>query len=192
MTRTLRTIAVFCGSNLGATDAYARGAETLGRTLAGAGITLVYGGSNRGLMKVLADSVLSQDGQVHGVITEGLHARGQFHPGLTRHEIVPALSVRKARMIELADAFIALPGGIGTVEELMVVWSMNQLGEMNKPLGLLNIADFFSPFLEFLDSMVETQFLPPAHRQTISVDPDSAALLEKLRTHEATSAPKWL
>jgi uncharacterized protein (TIGR00730 family) len=95
-------------------------------------------------------------------------------------------------MIELADAFIALPGGIGTVEELMVVWSMNQLGEMNKPLGLLNIADFFSPFLEFLDSMVETRFLPPAHRQTISVDPDPAALLEKLRTHEATSAPKWL
>ncbi|HEX2518165.1 MAG TPA: TIGR00730 family Rossman fold protein [Castellaniella sp.] len=192
MTRTLRTIAVFCGSNLGATNAYAQGAETLGRTLAGAGITLVYGGSNRGLMKVLADSVLSRDGQVHGVITEGLRERGQFHPGLTRHEIVPTLSVRKARMIELADAFIALPGGIGTVEELMVVWSMNQLGEMNKPLGLLNIADFFSPFLEFLDSMVETRFLPPAHRQTISVDPDPGALLEKLRTHEATSAPKWL
>lgn len=192
MTRTLQTVAVFCGSNPGATDAYAQGAQALGRTLGDAGITLVYGGSNRGLMKALADSVLARGGRVHGVITESLRERGQFHPGLTQHEIVPTLSVRKARMIELADAFIALPGGIGTVEELMVVWSMNQLGEMDKPLGLLNTADFFSPFLRFLDSMVETRFLPPAHRQAITVDPDPAALLDRLRHYEATDAPKWL
>lgn len=192
MSRTLQTIAVFCGSNPGATNAYAQGAETLGRTLADAGITLVYGGSNRGLMKALADSVLSRGGKVHGIMTESLRERGQFHPGLTRHEIVPTLSVRKARMIELADAFIALPGGIGTIEELMVVWSMNQLGEMDKPLGLLDIAGFFSPFLRFLDGMVDTRFLPPAHRQSICVDPDPTALLEKLRTYKATDASKWL
>ena len=95
-------------------------------------------------------------------------------------------------MIELADAFIALPGGIGTVEELMAVWSMNQLGETDKPAGLLNVADFFSPFLAFLDRMVETKFLPSAHRGSIAVDSDPASLIEKLRVHERTTAVRAL
>jgi len=192
MTKTLATIAVFCGSNTGEGDAYVDGARALGAALAQAGIALVYGGTTKGLMTVVADAVLAGGGTVHGVITESLHARGHSHPGLTRHEIVPTLGIRKARMIELADAFVALPGGIGTVEELMVVWSMNQLGEMDKPAGLLNVADFFSPFLAFLDRMVETRFLPPAHRASIAVDSDPASLIEKLRAHERTNAPKWL
>ncbi|WP_345796256.1 TIGR00730 family Rossman fold protein [Castellaniella sp. MT123] len=192
MTRTLHTVAVFCGSNPGATDDYARGADGLGRALARQGLILVYGGTNKGLMKAVADSVLAHGGEAHGVITERLHALGHVHPGLTRQEVVPTLSIRKARMMELADAFISLPGGIGTLEETMVVWSRNQLGEIDKPLGLLNIAAFFSPFLAFLDSMVQTKFLPPAHRAAISVDTDPEALIEKLRTFQATDVPKWL
>lgn len=190
--RTLRTVAVFCGSNTGATDAYAHAAAELGRALAGQGITLVYGGTNKGLMKAVADSTLAHGGQAHGIITEKLHGLGHVHPDLTRREIVPTLAIRKARMMELADAFIALPGGIGTLEEVMVVWSRNQLGEMDKPVGLLDVAGFFSPFLLFLDNMVQTKFLPPAHRTAISVDADPEALIERLRAHEATDVPKWL
>lgn len=192
MSRALKTIAVFCGSNLGATEAFAGGARALGAALGGAQIALVYGGTTKGLMKVVADAVLAGGGDVHGVITESLHARGHSHPELTTHEMVPTLSIRKARMIERADAFVALPGGIGTIEELMVVWSMNQLEEIDKPVGILNIDHFFTPFLGFLDRMVETKFLPAAHRQTIAVDADPDALIAKLRNYVRTDTPKWL
>ena len=107
----------------------------------------IYGGTTKGLMGVVADAALDAGGKVHGVITEGLHQRGQSHSGLTRHEIALTLRSRKERMVEIADAFIALPGGIGTIEELMEVWTMNQLSEIDKPVGLLNTAGFFAAFL---------------------------------------------
>src|SRR6478609_11091540 len=127
-----------------------------------------------------------------GVITDTLHRRGHSHSGLTRHEIAPTLRSRKERMVDIADAFIALPGGIGTVEELMVVWTMNQLSEIDKPVGLLNTAGFFTAFLGFIDHMVDTKFLPAAHRQSISVDADASALIEKLRSYARVNVPKWL
>ena len=192
MARSLSSVAVFCGSNLGASEAYAEGARSLGAALAEAGITLVYGGTTKGLMKVVADAALERGGQVRGVITESLRDKGQLHDGLTDCEIVATLGIRKARMVEIADAFVALPGGIGTIEELMVVWTMNQLSEIDKPVGLLNTAGFFSPFLAFIDRMVETKFLPPAHRQTISVEEEAPALIERLRLYERTDIPKWL
>jgi len=99
---------------------------------------------------------------------------------------------RKARMADLADAFIAMPGGIGTMEEMMEVWTMNQLGEIDKPVGLLNINDFYAPFLGFIDHMVTSRFLPPEHRHSICVDPDAARLIDKLRAFEKTDVPKWL
>lgn len=192
MPRSITSIAVFCGSNLGNSDAYAEGARRLGQALAAAGITLVYGGTTKGLMGVVADALIAAGGTTHGVITEKLHQRGHTHPNLHRSEIVPTLRNRKQRMAELADAFIAMPGGIGTVEEMMEVWSMNQLSEIDKPVGLLNVAGFYQPFLAFIDHMVECKFLPPEHRHSICVDPDPAALIEQLRHFVPTSIPKWL
>jgi uncharacterized protein (TIGR00730 family) len=190
--RHIRAIAVFCGSNFGASDAYAKGARQLGRALAQQGITLVYGGTTKGLMGIVADAALEAGGEAHGVITERLHARGHSHGQLTRHEIVETLRSRKERMVTLADAFIALPGGIGTVEELMEVWSMNQLSEIDKPVGILNIDDFFSPFLAFIDRMVEAKFLPAAHRHSICSDASPEALIRSLQLFQKTDVPKWL
>ena len=190
--RSINTIAVFCGSNYGASEEFADGARALGRALGEAGITVVYGGTTKGLMGVVADAALASGGNVHGVTIESLHQRGQSHAGLTRHEIAPSLRSRKERMVSLADAFIALPGGIGTIEELMEVWVMNQLVEIDKPVGLLNSAGFFTGFLGFIDHMVETRFLPAAHRRSISVDSDANALINKLRVYTRVDVPKWL
>lgn len=190
--RPIKAIAVFCGSNFGGSDVYRLGAERLGATLAEAGITLIYGGTTKGLMGVVADATLRAGGSVHGVITERLHERGHSHAGLTRHEISLTLRARKERMAELADAFIGLPGGIGTIEEFVEVWTQNQLGEIDKPAGLLDTADFFTLFLQFIDHMVAAKFLPPAHRHSISVDADPGRLIEKLQTFERVDVPKWL
>jgi uncharacterized protein (TIGR00730 family) len=181
--RSLKSVAVFCGSNFGGTDHYRLGAGALGRALAEAGITLVYGGTRNGLMGVVCDAALASGGTVHGVITEDLHRRGHIHPHLTQFEITPTLALRKERMVGLVDAFIALPGGIGTMDELLHVWAMSQLAEIDKPIGLLNTADFFSTFLTFIDDMVATRFLPPAHRNAVCVDADAEALIVKLRSY---------
>jgi uncharacterized protein (TIGR00730 family) len=190
--RSIKTIAVFCGSNRGASDEFADGARALGRALGSEGIALVYGGTTKGLMGVVADAALACGGSVHGVTTESLHQRGHSHTGLTKHEIALTLRGRKERMVELADAFIALPGGIGTIEELMEVWTMNQLAEIDKPVGLLNSGGFFSGLLDFIDHMVETKFLPDAHRHSISVDADASLLIDKLRSYSRVDVPKWL
>ncbi|MGO4132956.1 TIGR00730 family Rossman fold protein [Rhizobium brockwellii] len=190
--RFIKSVAVFCGSNFGASEVFADGARALGRALGEAGITIVYGGTVKGLMGVVADAALAAGGSVHGVITESLHQRGQSHAGLTRHEIVETLRSRKERMVALSDAFIALPGGIGTIEELMEVWTMNQLSEIDKAVGLLNSAGFFDAFLGFIDHMVETKFLPAAHRHSISVDTDASVLIDKLRSYARVEVPKWL
>jgi uncharacterized protein (TIGR00730 family) len=190
--RSIKTVAVFCGSNFGASEEFADGARALGGALGNAGIAIVYGGTTKGLMGIVADAALASGGKVHGVITESLHRRGHSHGGLTGHEITPTLRGRKERMVELADAFVALPGGIGTIEEFMEVWTMNQLSEIDKPVGLLNTAGFFTAFLGFIDHMVDTKFLPPAHRHSISVDADAYALIDKLRNYARVDVPKWL
>ena len=190
--RSIKTIAVFCGSNYGASEEFANEAHALGRILGKAGITMIYGGTTKGLMGIVADAVLTSGGNVHGVITESLHLRGHSHSGLTTHEIMLTLRNRKERMIELADAFIALPGGIGPIEELREVWTMNQLAEIEKPVGLLNVAGFYTTFLGFMEHMVDTKFLPSAHRHSICVDTDAGALLDKLRSYVRIDVPKWL
>jgi uncharacterized protein (TIGR00730 family) len=190
--RQIKAIAVFCGSNFGATPIYGEGARQLGAALAQAGVALVYGGTTKGLMGIVADSALQGGGTVHGVITASLHQRGHSHPGLSHQETAPTLRARKERMATLADAFIALPGGIGTIEEFMEIWAMNQLGEMDKPAGLLDIAGFYAPFLAFIDGMVEAKFLPPTHRHSIAVDADALGLIEKLRSFERVETTKWL
>jgi uncharacterized protein (TIGR00730 family) len=190
--RHLTTLAVFCGSNFGGHDAYRAGAAALGEALARRGIGLVYGGTNKGLMGVLADAVLDHGGTVHGVITERLAARGHTHPRLTRHETAPDMRARKRRMADLADAFIAMPGGIGTLEEFMEVWTLNQLGEFTKPAGLFDLRGFYQPLLGMVDHMIAEQFLPAAHRQGIVVDADPDALIDGLIGFAPVTVAKWL
>ena len=156
------------------------------------GITLIYGGTHKGLMGILADAALEAGGGAHGMITERLHAKGHLHPGLTKVEILPSMRERKARMIEAADAFIALPGGIGTLEEFMEVWTLNQLGEITKPLGLYNVDGYYDPFMKFIDSMIDRRFLPEAHRHSIVVSGAPMELIAGLRTLEPISTAKWM
>ena len=190
--RSIDAIAVFCGSNLGDGDAYRDAAIRLGRELARRHITLVYGGTHKGLMGVLADATLASGGRAHGVITERLQAKGHLHASLTVHEVVADMHARKARMLELANACIALPGGIGTIEEFMEAWTLNQLGDIDKPAGLLDVADYFAPLLSFFDGMVERRFLPAEHRTALPVSDDPAILIDRLTAYNAPTAPKWL
>ncbi len=192
MTRIISAIAVFSGSNSGGHEAYAVGAKALGAELARRGIRLVYGGTNKGLMGVLADAVLTGGGEAHGVITERLAAKGHGHPGLTVSETVNDMRARKRRMADLADAFIALPGGIGTLEEFMEVWTLNQLGEFMKPAGLLNIRGFYDPLMGMIDHMIAESFLPPQHRDGIVLDASPAALIDGLITFQPVTVAKWL
>ncbi|MCB8888997.1 TIGR00730 family Rossman fold protein [Vreelandella malpeensis] len=188
----LSAIAVFCGSNTGGSPAYAHGAASLGACFAAHDVELVFGGTHKGLMGILADSLLKEGGQGVGVITERLYDKGHLHSGLQRHEVVATMRERKGRMAELSDAFIALPGGIGTLEEFMEVWTLNQLGEIQKPLGLYNVNGFFDPFMAFIDHMIAERFLPAEHRHSIVLESDPEALLEGLKTFEPTTVPKWL
>jgi uncharacterized protein (TIGR00730 family) len=162
--RSINTIAVFCGSNFGTSTKFAADARSLGHALADANITLIFGGTKNGLMGAVCDAALERGGMVHGVLTESLHHRGHAHLRLTTQEISITLRSRKKRMVEIADAFIALPGGVGTLDELMDIWSMNQTSEIDKPIGLLNSEEFYSPFLNFIDHMVSTKFLPAGTR----------------------------
>lgn len=192
MIRTIRSIAVFCGSNTGRGDVYRTAAHDLGREIGRHGMTLVYGGTHKGLMGVLADATLAAGGAAHGVITQRLYDRGQLHERLSRHEIVDCMRTRKARMGEQADAFVALPGGIGTLEEFMEVWTLNQLGDIDKPAGLLDTQGYYRPFMGFIDHMIAEGFLPAAHRDGIVVEADPARLIDRLAVFERVTVPKWM
>lgn len=192
MTRAISSIALFCGSNTGLGETYTQAARALGSEIGQRGITLVYGGTHKGLMGIVADAVLAAGGRAHGIITQRLAGLGHLHPSLTEAEIVPTLRRRKERMAELADAFIAMPGGIGTLEEFMEAWTMNQLGELDKPAGLYDVAGYYQPFMGFIDHMIAQGFLPPAHRDGIVLAPEPAALLDGLLHFERVTVPKWL
>ena len=190
--RKLTRIAVFCGSNVGRGDTFVKAASRLGTEIAQRGIEIVFGGTNKGLMGSLADAALASDGCVHGVITERLANLDHLHPQLSSHEITPDMHARKARMAQMADAFIALPGGIGTTEEFVEAWTLNQLGYFDKPVGLLDVGGYFQPFLTFIDMMVEQQFLPETHRHSVVVNQNPAALIDGLEVSSPITQPKWL
>ena len=186
-------ICVFCGSSPGARAAYADAAAEMGRLLAAEGIGLVYGGAQAGLMGVLADSVLAEDGEIIGVIPQALVDREIGHPGVADLRVVGSMHERKALMAELADAFVALPGGLGTLEELFEVYTWAQLGLHRKPCGLLDVEDYYAGIVEFLGHAAEERFLPEQHRAMLMVEREPRALLERLRGWEpATVQPKWL
>lgn len=188
----IQSICVFCGASPGTNPLYRQTAEALGRLLAERGIRLIYGGGAVGLMGVVADAALSAGGEVIGIIPQSLERAEIGHRGLTRLEVVDTMHTRKARMAELADAFIALPGGLGTLEELFEVWTWGQLGYHAKPLGLLEVNGFYRKLGDFLDHLVSERFVRPAHRDMLQIADTPAALLEALRAWQPSVAPKWV
>ncbi len=185
-------LCVFCGSSSGDAPAYTAAARALGTALARRGIGLVYGGASVGLMGAVADAALEAGGDVIGVMPEALAKKELAHAGLTELRIVASMHERKALMAELSDGFIALPGGLGTLEELFEVWTWAQLGYHAKPCALLNVAGFYDPLIAFLDGVVAHRFLKPAHRAMLVVTDDSDDLLDRLATYQPPDVGKWI
>jgi len=185
-------LCVFCGSSDGARAAYREAAFALGAALADAGIGLVYGGASVGLMGAVADGAIAQGGTAIGVLPRSLADRELAHPGLTHLHVVASMHERKAMMSELADGFVALPGGIGTFEELFEIWTWAQLGHHRKPVALLNIDGYYDELLAFLDKTVREGFVKPLWRDALIVERDIAALLDAMARYEAPATVKWI
>jgi uncharacterized protein (TIGR00730 family) len=167
-------------------------AKALGRVIAETNRVLVYGGAKVGLMGALADSALLAGGKVIGVVPRALVAKGVAHDALTELHVVSSMHERKGTMAELSDAFIAMPGGLGTVEEFFEMWTWGQLGLHQKPLGFLGPQDFFAPLLQFLDLLVSQRFLRPEHRQMALLEQDPVLLLQLLEHYKVPNVPKWI
>lgn len=185
-------LCVFCGSNSGLRPQFASAAKALGIVLAESGIRLVYGGGRVGLMGTIADAALSAGGQVIGVIPQHLVDREVAHEGLTELRIVKSMHERKALMAELSDGFVALPGGLGTLEEFFEVWTWGQLGLHRKPYGLLNVSGFYDPLVEFIDQLVEQKFVKPEHRRMLIIESDVAMLPVRMSGHRTPAVEKWI
>ncbi len=183
----MKRLAVYCGSRLGADPRFSEAARQLGQTLANRGIGVVYGGGRLGLMGVVADAALGAGGEVIGVLPEALRGAEVAHEGCTELHIVPGMHERKAMMTELADAFITLPGGIGTMDELFEALSWQLLGYHAKPVGLLNVAGYYDQLIAFVDTMTASEFLRPQHRTNLVASEDGGALIDLLAAH--TVAP---
>ncbi|MFB6352913.1 MAG: TIGR00730 family Rossman fold protein [Halobacteriales archaeon] len=180
----MERICVYCGSSPGRVPAYREAADAFGRTLADRGLGLVYGGGKGGLMGAVADATLSAGGAAHGVIPEPLLDREPPHEGLTALDVVDTMHERKQRMVELADGFVALPGGFGTLEELLEVLTWAQLGFHTDPCGFLNVDGYFDELVAFFDRQVADGFVSEAHREMVVVTDDADALLEAFAAHE--------
>jgi uncharacterized protein (TIGR00730 family) len=192
MRRVIRRICVFCGSNRGSNEIYVEAARGLGAMLAKEGIALVYGGGSVGLMGEVADAVLGAGGEAIGVIPHALWAREVGHRHLTDLHIVDTMHERKAMMADLADAFIALPGGLGTLEEIFEIWTWAQLGLHEKPLGFLDVNGFYAPLMQFLDRAAREAFLKDAHRAIAIVERDPLALLRRFESWRLPRVEKWI
>jgi hypothetical protein len=192
MTLPLHSVAVFCGSNFGHSAVYAQAAQSLGGAIAQRGLTLVYGGTQKGLMGVVADAALEAGGTVVGVINQRLFERNHLHTGLTRHEVAADMRARKARMSELADAFIALPGGLGTLEELLEAATLTQLGDHAKPCGALNVQGFYDPLHAMLSHATKEGFMKAEHRDMLVLQSDPDRLLDALATWQPPTVNKWI
>jgi hypothetical protein len=176
----MKNLGVFCGSHSGRGEVYRSAAAEFAREVARRGLTIVYGGGNVGLMGVVADAALAAGGRVIGVLPRFLQERELGHAALTELHLVDSMHERKAKMAELSDAFVALPGGLGTLEELFEAWTWMQLGLQHKPCGLLAVGGFFDPLLAFLDRTSEEGFVTANHRALLKVASDPAVLLSKL------------
>src|SRR4051812_10222796 len=188
----VRSVCVFCGSSEGTSPKYILAARALGRALARAGVRLVYGGASVGLMGALADAALAAGGEVVGVIPAALRDREIAHDDLTELYVVDSMHERKSTMAELSDAFVALPGGIGTLEELFEVWTWAQLGIHRKRVALLDVDGYYAPLLSFLDLAVDEGFVREAQRELLIVVQDADALLSALSKDAPPAMPRWL
>lgn len=188
----MNRICVFCGSNPGTNPAYVEAAVTVGTLLASRQIGLVYGGGHVGMMGTIADAVLARGGEVIGVIPIALAEKEVEHKGLTRLHVVKSMHERKALMSDLADGFIALPGGFGTFEEYCEIITWAQLGFHHKPCGLLNVAGYYNHLLAMIDHGVDQQFIRPVHRQLVIDDTDAERLLERMAAFVPPVIDKWI
>lgn len=185
-------ICVFCGSNTGRGEEYMAAAHQLGALIAEAGYGLVYGGARDGLMGAVADGALSAQGEAIGVLPKQLADLEQAHEGLTELHVVNSMHERKRIMHDLCDAFISMPGGIGTMEEMFEVWTWTQLGVHRKALALYNVNGFYDPLETFMDTMVEEGFVRPVHRQMVLTGTEPAQLIADLMAYQPPLVKKWL
>ena len=188
----IKRICIFCGSSFGVNGQYATAAATLAEHLVAENIGIVYGGSDRGLMGTVANTALSRGGEVIGVIPEALVQKEIAHRALSDLRVVKSMHERKALMADLADAFIALPGGYGTLEEFCEVLTWSQLGLQSKPCGLLNVSGYYDPLLNMFDRALEQGFLRREHRELVVSDENPAAMISALRSRQLPGIPKWL
>jgi len=187
----ITSVCVYCGSSPGNDPVYTAAAASVGRLIAERGLGMVYGGGAVGLMGVTADAAMAAGGTVTGIIPENLFPREVAHQGLSELILVPNMHVRKAEMFARANAFIALPGGYGTLEELAEVLTWAQIGVHDNPVGLLNLGGYYDPLLAWVDQAVEHGFANPANRELLLVADNPAELLDALDAHEPTYEPKW-
>ncbi|MCJ8008670.1 TIGR00730 family Rossman fold protein [Lederbergia wuyishanensis] len=188
----MKNIAVFCGSSNGVSEAYIKGAKRLGKELAKRNIALVYGGASVGVMGAVADSVLEEGGNVIGVMPSFLEKREISHKNLTQLIVVDSMHERKAKMAELADGFIAMPGGPGTLEEFFEIFTWAQLGLHQKPCGLLNINHYFDPLITLFNHMTDEQFLHEKYRSMALVDVEPQGLLDQFNTYEPPTLKTYI
>ncbi|GAB3095269.1 LOG family protein [Lysobacter terrae] len=188
----MRSVCVYCGSNAGSKPVYTERAIALGNRLAKEGLALVYGGGNVGLMGIVADAALEAGGEVIGVIPEQLVNWEVAHKGLTRLEVVANMHERKARMFDLADGFVALPGGFGTLDEMFEMLTWRQLGIGDKPCAFLDVDGFYAPLMSMLDRMVEERFLHPDQRRDLWHGDDIATMIEWMQAYRPADANKWM
>ncbi len=190
----IKSICVFCGSSAGSREEYTLKARDLGLLFVEKGITLVYGGSNVGIMHVIADTMMQAGGRVVGVMPHTLIEREVAHRNISEFHTVSTMSERKAVMDELSDAFIAMPGGIGTLDELFEVMSWNQLDLITKPVALYNVLGYYDQLIKFLDHSVDQHFVKPEHRINLITESDETILLEKIINYQAVKVDggKWI
>ena len=188
----IKNICVYCGSRSGRLPAYTEAATALAQVLVKHNIGLVYGGASIGLMGAVADEVLALGGDVIGVIPKALAHKEVAHPHLTQMHVTASMHERKTLMAELADGFIALPGGIGTFEELFEIWTWAQLGFHHKPCGLLNVADYYEHLIQFLDHVQAEQFVKKPTRDLLIIEDDPEALLTRFLNYQAPPITTWL
>lgn len=188
----MNSICVFCGSSGGSRTGYADAARETGRTIADAGLTLVYGGADVGLMGLVADAALAAGGKVVGILPAALKDKEIGHNGLTELHVVGSMHERKAMMADRSDAFMALPGGAGTLEEIFEVWTWGQLGLHQKPCGLLNTGGFYDSLIRFLDHQTAEGFMKPEMRTMVQVAETPADLIAKFGAYTPPSTPKWI